>query len=84
MSVVGSHLAVDITIGGDRHKQGVHGPGAAVAGEAPLVVDVVLNGHLFGLEDRTAAPAVGDKKNSALLKFSARISFSVLTYQASL
>ncbi len=53
---MGSHLAVYVGVRRHEGAHGVEGAGAAVAVEAALVVHVVLDGHLLGLVDRTAAP----------------------------
>jgi hypothetical protein len=49
-------LAVDVAVRSHAHGQGVDGPRASLASEAPLVVHVVLHRQLLGLEDGTAAP----------------------------
>ena len=52
------HLAVDVPVRGDGDEERVHGPGTSSAREASFVVNVVLHGHLLGLENGTAAPAI--------------------------
>lgn len=50
-----AYLAVDVSVGRHRHEERVTRPTTALAVEAALVVDVILDSHLLRLEHSASA-----------------------------